>query len=89
MAALNVISNLSLVLHLPTETSVTHSVANTFKATFETTEVYKAHLANPSAFASSGGSGGDAAAKVVVKEEGEDAPPAVDMFGGGDNGRDY
>jgi hypothetical protein len=53
VVALTVISNVLLVLHLSTEASVTHSVANTFKAyvtvmvelekcTFETAEVYKA-----------------------------------------------
>ena len=100
VAALNVISNLSLVLHLPTEASATHSVANAFKAcvavmvelekcTFETAEVCKAHLADPSAFAGSGDGDGAVAAKVIVEEEEvEEAPPAVDMFGVGDNGGD-
>merc|ERR1712008_486807 len=94
--ALNTISKLSLALNMPTAASVTHSIANAFKAilavtveldtyTFDKAETYKAYLADPSAFA---GSGGDAAAEVVVEEEEEveEAPPAVDMFGGGDDG---
>ena len=102
--ALGFVSALSLALHMPTEASVTHSIANAFKAilsvtielenyTFEKAEVYKQYLADPSAFGGGGG-GGDApaatAAKVaVVEEEVEEAPPAVDMFGGGDAGGDY
>lgn len=105
VAALNTISKLSLALNMPTEASVTHSVANAFKAclavtvelekyTFETADVYKAYLADPSAFAGSGGGGGgggDAAAAVVEveEEEVEEAPPAVDMFGSGGDGGDY
>jgi len=104
VAALNTISKLSLALHMPTRASVTHSVANAFKAclaitveldkyTFDKAEVYKAYLADPSAFAGPGGgadAGGEAAAAVVeeAEEEVEEAPPAVDMFGGGDDG-DY
>merc|ERR1712003_53611 len=52
VAALNTISKLSLALHMPTRASVTHSVANAFKAclaitveldkyTFDKAEVYK------------------------------------------------
>jgi large subunit ribosomal protein LP0 len=104
VAALNTISKLSLALNMPTAASVTHSVANAFKAilavtvelekyTFDKAEIYKAYLADPSAFAGSGGGGGggDAAAEAVVEEaeeEVEEAPPAVDMFGG-DDGGDY
>lgn len=105
VAALNTISKLSLALNMPTEASVTHSVANAFKAilavtvelenyTFDKADIYKAYLADPSAFAGSGGGGGggggDAAEAVVeeAEEEVEEAPPAVDMFGGGDGG-DY
>merc|ERR1712127_1157491 len=105
--ALNAVAQLSLALHLPTAASVTHSVANAFKAclavtvqldkyTFDKAETYKAYLADPSAFAGSGGGGGGggggAAAEAVVEEveEVEEAPPAVDMFGGGDgDGGDY
>ncbi len=104
VAALNTIAKLSFALNMPTEASVTHSIANAFKAilavtveldkyTFDKAEIYKAYLADPSAFAGSGGGGGDdggaaaPAAKVaVVEEEVEEAPPAVDMFGGGDGG---
>ena len=94
VAALNTISKLSLALNMPTQASVTHSVANAFKAclavtvqldkyTFDKAEVYKAYLADPSAFAGSGGGdgGGGAAAEAVVEEaeeEVEEAPPAVD-----------
>jgi len=105
VAALNTISKLSLALNIPTEASVTHSIANAFKAilavtveldkyTFDKAETYKAYLADPSAFAGSGGGGGggdDAAEAVeeVVEEEVEEAPPAVDMFGGGGDEGDY
>jgi len=105
VAALNTISKLSLALNMPTAASVTHSVANAFKAilavtvelenySFDKAEIYKAYLADPSAFAGSGGGGGggggdDAAAAVEEEEEEvEEAPPAVDMFGG-DDGGDY
>jgi large subunit ribosomal protein LP0 len=105
VAALNTISKLSLALNMPTAASVTHSVANAFKAilaitvelekyTFDKAEIYKAYLADPSAFAGSGGGGGggEAAAEAVVEEaeeEVEEAPPAVDMFGGDGDGGDY
>eukprot|EP01083_Nonionella_stella_P037540 102344_1 len=105
VAALNTISKLSLALNMPTAASVTHSVANAFKAilavtvelenyTFDKAETYKAYLADPSAFAGSGGGGGGdsgeaAAAEVVEEEEVEEAPPAVDMFGGDGDGGDY
>lgn len=105
VAALNTISKLSLALNMPTEASVTHSVANAFKAilavtvelekyTFDKADIYKAYLADPSAFAGSGGGGGGgdsgeaAAEEAPVEEEVEEAPPAVDMFGG-DDGGDY
>lgn len=108
ISALNTISKLSLALNMPTAASVTHSVANAFKAilavtveldnyTFDKADIYKAYLADPSAFAGSGGGGGggggggdDAAAPAEAEEEVEEAPPAVDMFGGGDgDGGDY
>lgn len=106
VSALNTISKLSLALNMPTAASVTHSVANAFKAilavtveldnyTFDKAEIYKAYLADPSAFAGSGGCGGGgddggaAEAAPVEEEEVEEAPPAVDMFGGGDDGGDY
>lgn len=106
VAALNTISSLSLALHIPTQASVTHSVANAFKAilavtvelekyTFDKAEVYKAYLADPSAFCGGGGGGGggdgggEAAAAAVEVVEEEEAPPAVDMFGGDGGGGDY
>mmetsp|Transcript_7904 Transcript_7904/g.14298 ORF Transcript_7904/g.14298 Transcript_7904/m.14298 type:complete len:321 (+) Transcript_7904:173-1135(+) len=105
VAALNTISKLSLALNMPTQASVTHSIANAFKAilavtveldkySFDKADTYKAYLADPSAFAGSGGGGGgggdDAAAAVVEEvEEVEEAPPAVDMFGGDGDGGDY
>lgn len=105
--ALGCISSLSLALNMPTQASVTHSVANAFKAilavtveldsyTFDKAEIYKAYLADPSAFAGSGGGGGGGGEAAVeeapaeAEEEVEEAPPAVDMFGGGgDDGGDY
>mmetsp|Transcript_39812 Transcript_39812/g.83697 ORF Transcript_39812/g.83697 Transcript_39812/m.83697 type:complete len:264 (-) Transcript_39812:417-1208(-) len=106
VAALNAISKLSLALNMPTEASVTHSVANAFKAilsitvelenyTFDKAEIYKAYLADPSAFAGSGGGGGgggggeEAAAEEEAPPEEEEAPPAVDMFGGAGDDGDY
>lgn len=102
VAALNTISKLSLALNIPTQASVTHSIANAFKAilsvtielenyTFDKAEIYKAYLADPSAFCGGGGGGGgggdDAPAAAAVEEvEEEEAPPAVDMFGGGGGG---
>jgi large subunit ribosomal protein LP0 len=106
IAALNTISKLSLALNIPTEASATHSIANAFKAilsvtielekyTFDKAEIYKAYLADPSAFCGGGGGGGgsgggeaEAAVKEEVVEE-EEAPPAVDMFGGDGGGGDY
>jgi large subunit ribosomal protein LP0 len=104
VAALNTISQLSLALNYPTSASVAHSVANAFKAiiavtvelekfSFEQADVYKAYLADPSAFAGSGGGGGggdDAAEEAAVEEEveEEEAPAATDLFGG-DDGGDY
>jgi large subunit ribosomal protein LP0 len=106
VAALNTISKLSLALNIPTQASVTHSVANAFKAilsvtielenyTFDKAEIYKAYLADPSAFCGGGGgggggdAGGDAPAAAAEVVEEEEAPPAVDMFGGDGGGGDY
>ena len=80
ITALNVISKLTLMMHLPMEASVTHSAANTFKAhiaytvelekfTLETVQVHKSYLANSSVFASSSSGSGTAATRVVVEEE--------------------
>jgi len=90
IAALNTISKLSLALNMPTAASVTHSVANAFKAilsvtvelekyTFDKADTYKAYLADPSAFAGSGGGGGgggDAAADAGPVEEAEEVEEA-------------
>merc|ERR1711935_1288888 len=79
--ALNTIAALSLVLGHPTQASVPHSMANAFKAvvsivvgldnySFETAEVYKEYLKDPSKFASAsggGGGGGGETAAVVEK----------------------
>jgi len=104
VAALNTISKLSLALAYPTQASVTHSVANAFKAcvavtvelekySFAQADIYKAYLADPSAFAGSGGGGGGgdagaAAEEAVeeVEEEEADMGGGMDMFGGGDGG---
>jgi len=111
-SSLSVIASLSLALGYPTQASVPHSVANAFKAvvaitlgcdtySFEKADVFKAYLADPSAFAGSGGGGGgggDAGgeapeAKVEEKEEEEEMDMAggIDMFGGDDaeGGGDY
>ncbi|KAL7531272.1 hypothetical protein ACHAWF_003694 [Thalassiosira exigua] len=91
VAALNSISSLSLALNMPTQASVTHSVANAFKAilavtiegcdkyTFDKAETYKAYLADPSAFAGSGGGGGGGgggAEEAVVEEAEEEVEEA-------------
>jgi len=112
IAALNTISKMSLALAYPTQASVTHSIANAFKAilavtvelekyTFDKAEIYKAYLADPSAFAGSGGGdsgggGGDAAAPAAEEEKEEeeemDLGGGMDMFGGeegGGGGGDY
>jgi len=103
VAALNTISKLSLALNIPTQASVTHSIANAFKAilsvtielenyTFDKADIYKAYLADPSAFCGGGGGGGGDSggggvpAAAEPEPEEEEAPPAVDMFGGGDGG---
>lgn len=110
-ASINAIASLSLALGYPTQASVPHSIAHAFKAvlaitlgcdtfTFEKAEVYKAFLADPSAFAGSGGgggggggdAGGDAAeeAKEEVEEESVDMGGGMDMFGGEEaGGGDY
>ena len=107
VGALNTISKLSLAISYPTAASVTHSIANAFKAcvavtvelekyTFDKAEIYKAYLADPSAFAGSGGGGGggdaggaaEAAKEEEPEEEEADMGGGVDMFGGGDGG-DY
>lgn len=67
--ALNMIASLSLVMGMPTEASVPHSMVNAFKAvlaitiqlenyTFDKAEEVKEYLKDPSKFAGSGGGGG-------------------------------
>jgi len=104
--SLSVLASLSLALGYPTQASIPHSVANAFKAvvaitlgcdtySFEKADVYKAYLADPSAFAGSGGgggggdAGGDAAVEEVAEKEEEeevDMGGGIDMFGGDDEG---
>jgi len=70
------------------------AVAASTGHTFKQAEEIKAYLADPSAFASaapasgapaSGGAAPKAAAKAESSEEEEAAPPAGDLFGGGDD----
>jgi len=93
--ALNTIAALSLVLGHPTQASVPHSMANAFKAvvsivvgldnySFETAEVYKEYLKDPSKFASAsgGGGGGGGETAAVVEEKPEEVEEEMDMSGG-------
>merc|ERR1712161_157030 len=79
-AALSMVASLSLALGYPTQASVPHSVANAFKAvvavtlgcdtySFEEADVFKAYLADPSAFAGSGGGGGGGGGDAGGAEE--------------------
>jgi large subunit ribosomal protein LP0 len=110
-AALTTLASLSLALGYPTQASVPHSIAHAFKAvlaitlgcenfTFDKADVYKAYLADPSAFAGSGGGGGGgggddageaaAAEEEKVEEESVDMGGGIDMFGGEEaGGGDY
>lgn len=106
--ALRTLAAVSLALGFPTMASVPHSIANAFKAivsitvgldnySFDKADVFKAYLADPSAFASTsgGGGGGDgAAAEEAAPEEEEeeeemDLGGGMDMFGGDEGGGDY
>eukprot|EP00549_Striatella_unipunctata_P023321 CAMPEP_0118674874 /NCGR_PEP_ID=MMETSP0800-20121206/1127_1 /TAXON_ID=210618 ORGANISM="Striatella unipunctata, Strain CCMP2910" /NCGR_SAMPLE_ID=MMETSP0800 /ASSEMBLY_ACC=CAM_ASM_000638 /LENGTH=323 /DNA_ID=CAMNT_0006570111 /DNA_START=202 /DNA_END=1173 /DNA_ORIENTATION=- len=106
--ALRTLAAVSLALGFPTMASVPHSIANAFKAivsitvgldnySFDKADVFKAYLADPSAFASAsgGGGGGDgAAAEEAAPEEEEeeeemDLGGGMDMFGGDEGGGDY
>mmetsp|Transcript_46314 Transcript_46314/g.68325 ORF Transcript_46314/g.68325 Transcript_46314/m.68325 type:complete len:326 (-) Transcript_46314:117-1094(-) len=104
--AIKVVASLSLVLGYPTQASVPHSIGNAFKAilaitigcetySFETGDVYKEYLKDPSKFAGGGGGGGgsgggDAAAEEVEEEKEEeeemDLGGGMDMFGGEEAG---
>jgi len=105
-AALSAIAALSLALGYPTQASVPHSIANAFKAviavtlgcdkySFDTADVYKEYLADPSKFAAASGgaaAGGAAAVEAVVEEEEEeeaDMGGGVDMFASEGGGGDY
>mmetsp|Transcript_23192 Transcript_23192/g.47183 ORF Transcript_23192/g.47183 Transcript_23192/m.47183 type:complete len:322 (+) Transcript_23192:101-1066(+) len=94
IAALNTISKLSLALNHPTEASVTHSIANAFKAcvavtveldtyTFSQADVYKKYLADPSAFAGSGGGGGGDAGGAAEEAAVEEVEEEEADVGGG------
>lgn len=104
-SALSMLASLSLALGYPTQASVPHSIANAFKAilsitigcdnySFPTADIYKAYLADPSAFAAAGGGGGGAggateeAAAVEEEEEEEEAPAGGGIFDEGGDG-DY
>lgn len=107
--AVSQLASLSLVLGYPTQASIPHSIANAFKAvisvtigldnyTFDKADMYKAYLADPSAFAAVGGGGGEgggeaggAAAPEEEEEEEEemDLGGGMDMFGGDEGGGDY
>ena len=84
--ALKTLASLSLVLGIPTQASVPHSIANAFKAilavtiglenyTFDKADKYEEYLKNPAAFAGSGGGGGGGgggAAEAAKEEEAEE-----------------
>jgi large subunit ribosomal protein LP0 len=103
--AIQNIAALSLALGYPTQASVPHSIANAFKAivsitvelekySFAEADIYKAYLADPSAFAGSGGggggAGGDAAEEEKVEEKAEeeemDLGGGMSMFGDEEGG---
>ncbi len=95
--ALKKLAALSLVLGLPTQASVPHSIANAFKAvlavtiqldnyTFEKADLYVEYLKDPSKFAGSGGGGGGggAAAATETKQEEPEEEEEADLGGGMD-----
>jgi len=92
--ALKSLAALSLILGLPTQASVPHSIANAFKAilavtielenySFEKADLYEEYLKDPSKFAGSGGGGGGGAADApaAAAEEPEEEEEAE--IGGG------
>jgi len=104
-SAIQMIAQLSLALGYPTQASVPHSIANAFKAilsitlgcdnySFPTADIYRAYLADPSAFAAAGGGGGGDAGEAAEEEEEEEeeeveeAPAGGGIFGD-DDGGDY
>jgi len=97
--ALRNIAAVSLAIGIPTTASVPHSIANAFKTilavaincetySFEKAELYKAYLADPSAFASAGGGDSSAPAEEATKKE-EVVEEDVDVGAGGMFGSDY
>ena len=104
VAALETPSQPSWSLDMPVDSSVAHGIATACEARLSATvalekdtcdeaDLYQACLADPSpsACAGSGGGGkGEGAATVVEGvAAAEEAPPVVDMCGGGDDGGDY
>jgi large subunit ribosomal protein LP0 len=103
--ALKSIASLSLILGLPTQASVPHSIANAFKAilavtielenySFAKADLYEEYLKDPSKFAGSGGGGGGVAADAPAEEEEEEEEEEADLGGGmdmfgADEGGDY
>jgi len=99
--ALKALAALSLILGLPTQASVPHSVANAFKAilavtielenySFDKADLYEEYLKDPSKFAGSGGGGGgggaaDAPAAEEEPEEEEEAEIGGGNMFGGDD----
>lgn len=95
--ALRNLAAVSLAIGYPTAASIPHSIANAFKTilaitvaceeySFEKADLYKAYLADPSAFASAGGGGGDTTeakedTNAPVEEAEEMDVGAGDMFG--------
>lgn len=92
--ALKALAALSLILGLPTQASVPHSVANAFKAilavtielenySFDKADLYEEYLKDPSKFAGSGGGGGGGgAADAPVAEEEPEEEEEADIGGG-------
>lgn len=93
--ALKSLAALSLILGLPTQASVPHSIANAFKAilavtielenySFEKADLYEEYLKDPSKFAGSGGGGGGGAADAPAAEEEPEEEEEADLGGGMD-----
>ncbi|CAE7688356.1 RPLP0 [Symbiodinium microadriaticum] len=103
--ALSRVAAISLEIGIPTQASVSHSVANAFNAlvavainldnySFAEADKFKFALANPGAFAAAAPAAGDAApaaaaAPAPVEEEVDALEGGMDMFGGDAGGGDY
>jgi len=105
--ALRTVAAISLQIGLPTQASIPHSIAGAFQAcvgvavslptySFPKADVYRAYLADPSAFASAAPAASNTGASVAapaaaapekVVEEVDALEGGMDMFGGG--GGDY